>query len=625
MADVYTINVEGQRVPQDPETTEKIEQIIKFWTFTRQLRYNFEVQCQEAALLIWPEWANTFFYGYDQWPGQKKTMQQVDSSGMLANERFAAIVDSNVTPMTSMWSRQRAKDVSLRKKRRVKQYFDKLNAALWDARYATYANFQGQSNQNYRATGAFGSMYMFVDALASRYTQGVTGLRYRSVPWGEVYLIQNHQGLVDGYFRAFRRSARQIWQEWPDTFPEVLKAPLEQGSQQLFWILQYVCPRADGSAVPWRMDAKGMLWASYYISIEGHVLLDEGGYHSWPLPVGRYTQAPDEVYGRGPAFQVLPTLKTLNAEETIFLTQGHRASSPIYLTYDDTINFKSHPGAWNPGGLNKDGKRLIDILPTGDIQITQEMKTEHRNIIKDAFLVNLFQLAWENPNAQQMSARQVVEFINDRGMLMAPTLGRLHSEYLGPMIHRELSVLAYSDIGKPPDRRVLPEIPPELKEAGAEYETEWTSPLMRAMRASKTAGYMRLAEQLGQLSQQTGDPSVTDIITLGIRRAAPAMACNEDVDTDWLATDEELDAKVKERAQQAEREARAKELPAEAAIMKAKAISDKAGAGQNTGGTLSGTPEGGMPQIPGNPPGQPGQPSMVPGQPGLPGQPPRGP
>ena len=61
-------------------------------------------------------------------------------------------------------------------------------------------------------------------------------------------------------------------------------------------------------------------------------------------------------------------------------------------------------------------------------------------------------------------------------------------------------------------------------------------------------------------------------------------------------------------------------MPAQAAIMKAQAISDKAQAGQNIGGTLSGMPQGGMPQIPGNPPGIPGTPGVG-GQPGLPGRP----
>src|SRR5215472_1377512 len=232
--DGYYIDVKGVPVAQDPETQRKIEEIVKFWTFARHLRYNFEVQWQESALLLWPEWANTFFYGYDQWPGQKKTQQQVDATGMLAAERFSAICDSLITPFHDQWSRLRAKEPKIRQRRRVKEYFNKLNTLLWDERYASYSNFQSQNQQNLQSLGIFGYMAMYIDELDGRYTQGTEGLRYRSISPGELYLIQNHQGLIDGYFRAFRRTARQIWQEWPDNFPEVLKAPLEQGSQRLF-------------------------------------------------------------------------------------------------------------------------------------------------------------------------------------------------------------------------------------------------------------------------------------------------------------------------------------------------------------------------------------------------------
>jgi hypothetical protein len=605
-----TINIKGQQVPQDTETSLLVENIVKFWTHSRHRRYNFEVQWQESALLLLPEWANTFWYGYDQWPGQKKTQQQVDSTGMLAVERFGAIVDSLLTPFNDPWSRLRVQDPSLRRKRRVKEYFNKLNTLLWDARYAEYSNFQGQNQQNYQGLGVFGNMALYVDELDGRYTQGTQGLRYRSISPGELYIIQNHQGLIDGYFMAFRRTARQIWQRWPDTFPATLKPPLEQGSNQLYWVLQYVCPRSDGSTLPWRVDAKGMPWASYYISVEGHVLLEEGGYHSFPMAIGRYSQAPDEEYGRGPAQKVLPSLKTLNAEKVIFLKQGHRAADPIYLTADDNINFKMHPGAWNGGAMSRDGKRLVDILPTGNIQVTEEMMQEERALIKDEFLVSLFQMAWEDKDASQRSVAQVVQFIHDRGMLVAPTLGRQHSEYLGPLIHRELSILAR--LGR------LPDLPPELQEARGQYKVEYTSPLMRALRSSKTAGFMRVVEMISQVSQATGEPEHFD--HLAFKRALPDIAENEGLDEEWLATAEEFAAAQQQRQQMAEREARAKELPAEAAIMKAQAISDKAGAGMNTGGTLSGTAPGQNPVIPGNPKGVPGQPGIG-GAPGLPGQP----
>jgi hypothetical protein len=97
------------------------------------------------------------------------------------------------------------------------------------------------------------------------------------------------------------------------------------------------------------------------------------------------------------------------------------------------------PGAINKGGMSADGKPLIGILPTGQIQVTKEMMDEERSLINDAFLVTLFQILTETPT---MTATEVIERTNEKGILIAPTVGRQQSEYLGPMIHRELDLLS---------------------------------------------------------------------------------------------------------------------------------------------------------------------------------------
>jgi hypothetical protein len=52
----------------------------------------FAGQWEEVAALILPTSRNTFFYGSFNWPGQKMSEQQVDSTGMVALHRFAAIL-----------------------------------------------------------------------------------------------------------------------------------------------------------------------------------------------------------------------------------------------------------------------------------------------------------------------------------------------------------------------------------------------------------------------------------------------------------------------------------------------------------------------------------------------------
>lgn len=575
--------------PQTPEEAFLVEQILLGFAQARTRRYNFETQWQEGALLAWPEWANTFFYGYSNTPGEKKSLQQIDSSASIATHRFGAIVDSLMTPSAIMWSKLRHPDPYLMKQRGVGRYFEDLSNAIWQARYAPSANFVGQNQQNMQGLGVFGNMNLYVDALDSELFGGQRGLRYCSIPVGAMYYIQNHQGAVTGFYRTFRWTAQQFYSRWPDTFPETLRPALEKKSQELFWGLQYVCPRTDYQ--PWRLDRKGKRWASYYVCIDGHCLLEEEGYRTFPVAVGRYMQAPDEDYGRGPVQMVLPTLKTLNAEKSIFLKQGHRAGDPIYLTTDDAmLDHEFYPGAENKGGMSSDGKKLIDILPTGNIQITKEMMDVEREILDDAFLVTLFKLALKMEGNPQQSARQVVEMIEQRGIFLAPTVGRQQSEYLGGLIPREIDVLR--------SLNMLPPLPDVMKEAKAQiYDIIFTNPLTRAMRAGETAAFMQMVEMTAQVAQSTGDSSAWDIYDFDT--AGREMADNRGVPASWMSDEKQMQEKRKARAQAAEKQRQTQELPGRAAIIKANAISQKAQAGQNIGGTLSGSPEGSMPVMPG--------------------------
>ena len=120
-------------------------------------------------------------------------------------------------------------------------------------------------------------------------------------------------------------------------------------------------------------------------------------------------------------------------------------------------------------------------------------------LINDAFLVTLFQILTETP---QMTATEVIERTNEKGILLAPTIGRQQSEYLGPLIDRELDVLAAQNL--------LPPMPPRLREAQGEYEVRYDSPLARAQRAQEAAGFIRTVETVKELVNITQDTSLLD-------------------------------------------------------------------------------------------------------------------
>lgn len=262
---------------------------------------------------------------------------------------------------------------------------------------------------------------------------------------------------------------------------------------------------------------------------------------------------------------VLPALKTLNAEKRMFLKQGHRAADPVYLTHDDGIvDFNVRPGSMNAGGVNSDGKPLVHILPSGEIQISKEMMAEERSLINDAFLVTLFQILTETPT---MTATEVIERINEKGILLAPTIGRQQSERLGPMIDRELDVLS--------SQGLLDPMPPRLREAQGEYQVVYTSPLARQQRAGEAAGFIRTVETAKEIVAITQDPSYLDVFDFDV--ALPDIADIQVVPASWMATEEKIAGKRKARAQAQQRQESIQAAPAAAAMMKSKAAMMKAG------------------------------------------------
>jgi hypothetical protein len=521
--------------------------------------------CEEVAQLILPTSRNTFYYQDYNTPGAKKTQQQVDATGALALHRFCAIADSMVTPRNMHWH-SLAGDDYVMKDRACRMWFENTTKVLFRERYAAHANFVAQNYNNWQSLGAFGNSTMYVDRYDNRWHGGSAGLRYKSVPFGETYYGENHQGKVDRMIRAFRLTAYQALQKWGEEWlPETLRAPLQADSQTTYNFLHCVRPRTDDYD-PEALDERSMPFTSYYVSIEGNCLMaPERGYRKFPYAVSRYDQTPGEVYGRGPAMLVLPSLKTLNAQKIVFLKQGHRAADPVLLMADDGIvGMDMRPGAMNKGGVTSDGKLLVHALPTGDIQVTIEMMQQEAGIVNDVFLVSLFKVLTDHPN---MTATQVIELVNEKGMLVAPTLGRQHTEMVPTMVDRELDLCA--------DMRLLEPMPPRLREAMGSYEVVDTSPLSLAASAGEVAGFLRTVEQLRELVNITQDMSLLD--TIDFDTATPEVARINRVRESWLASPEAVAAKRQNRAKQQAEQQAIQAAPAQAALQSAAAKQYAAG------------------------------------------------
>jgi len=244
----------------------------------------------------------------------------------------------------------------------------------------------------------------------------------------------------------------------------------------------------------------------------------------------------------------LADIKSLQEMESTMRRMAHRmVDPPLILTEEGALNaFSVRPNALNYGYLRDDGTPLVQPLITGgNLPIGIEMADQKRRAVNDSFLVTLFQILVENPRT--MTATEVLQRAQEKGALLGPTMGRQQSEFLGPIIDRELDLLSASFN--------LPEPPPVLFDylsSGGEILPRYQGPLARLMKTEEAAGILRTIEAMLPVAQVSGDMSV--LRRINADEAIKLIAEANGVPAKALRTDEELAEMDAEDAQQQQTE-----------------------------------------------------------------------
>ena len=197
---------------------------------------------------------------------------------------------------------------------------------------------------------------------------------------------------------------------------------------------------------------------------------------------------------------ILPDIKMINEMSKTVIRAAQKVVDPPLLIADEGVMFPINTNAGAATFARMDGRNQPPIQPlqTGArIDIGMDMMEQRRKVINDAFLVTLFQILVETPT---MTATEVLQRAQEKGALLAPTIGRQQTEMLGPLIEREFDILD--------SQGLLPPVPDALMEAGGEYEIEYVSPLSRAMKAEEGVGILRTLEMVQPIAAV--DPGVMD-------------------------------------------------------------------------------------------------------------------
>jgi hypothetical protein len=196
----------------------------------------------------------------------------------------------------------------------------------------------------------------------------------------------------------------------------------------------------------------------------------------------------------------LPDISMLNEMRRTMIEAANMAVDPPTLSRDDVSEFDLAPGTHNPGTMDDNGRPMVMPWSNGaQPGIAREMMMDTRNQIDDGFMGVYFRVLLENPN---MTATQAMLIAQQQGQMTAPVIGRMQSEWLGPMIRRESGILYRQ--GKHPE---MPQVIRDwIERTGKALTIEYQSPMTRAARAEEAVGILRAFETLAPIAQI--DPTI---------------------------------------------------------------------------------------------------------------------
>ena len=456
-----------------------VEQILKRLGRLESAKQTWEVHWQEILDYVMPRKAEvTVQYA----KGAKRTEKLYDSSAIHANTLLAASLQGTLTSASLPWFHLRVRDENLNQSREVQVWLEDCRNRMYKA--FNSSNFNTEVHEFYLDICSIGTACIETE-------EDEDGFNFRTLHISEYFISENHKGQIDTLYRKFQYTARQAVQKWGDAVGTKVQEAFENNPDKKFTFIHCVMPAEEYHG---KYETK-LPWISLHISKEDKNVVQEGGYNEMPYLVTRWSKASGEEYGRSPAYNALPDIKTLNKAVELGLKAWAKAIDPPLLVEDDGVigRVKTSPGGITV--VRRDGA-IKPLNTAARFDVSDMKETELRGAIKQAFFSDQLELQ----QGPQMTATEVQVRYELMQRLLGPTLGRFQTEFLNPLIERCFAIMQRNEMFTP--------APGSLE--GVNIDIEYVGPLARSQRMEEATAVERLYEMAANLAQIA--PEVMDNI-----------------------------------------------------------------------------------------------------------------
>ncbi len=397
------------------------------------------------------------FYRPKEQQGEFKASRIYDTTAVEATKVFVSKVHDSMTPPQVQWGYldidetfDTEEDID---KNSVQEALDTYMRRLFV--YIHESNFDVVINECYFDL-AIGTSCLVINQFTDEQP-----LLFTSVPMDKLAIEESFTGRVDSWFRNWEDvKINEIQVRWPNAVlsPEMMMLLVENPDavqRTLYEGVMY-------------MPHKKKPYMYMVGSEECPLLCEE--FESNPGIVWRFQKVNNEVFGRGPVMDALPSIISLNELARIELAAANLNTFKPYMGFSDAVfnphTFKLEPFTVIPiAPIGVGGSPPLVPLPdSSNPQFSQLTIMDLRNQIKAL----LFNDVTPTQSVQPQTATEVMTEQQKLAQRIGPLFSRLQQEFLWPVIKRCSYILDKMGI--------LPK--PEIK--GVKVNFRYRSPLALA-------------------------------------------------------------------------------------------------------------------------------------------------
>jgi|TARA_B110000114_G_scaffold148016_1_gene157936 hypothetical protein len=507
------------------------ESIIKRYDRLKSDRVNWDQMWEELATYLMP---GKIDFISTTTRGTKRAAEVYDSTAIHALQILSASLHGSLTSPSTKWFGLRFREDELNENKDAKDWLEKCSKGIFQE--FGKSNFSTEVAEAYQDLAGFGTSCLQFDVKTK--DAQFDGFNFRACHLAEVVISESEEGRIDTVFRKLKLTARQAHQKFGDDCGEKSMKALKTDPDKEFEYIQAVIPR-ELKGEPAMVAPPNMRpYACYYVSVIDKKICKESGYYELPYMVPRWGKTTGDVYGFGPGCVARPDIKTLNESRKLAMKAWEKSIDPPLMAMQNGILGKID---MRPSSVTyvRDMNGLAPISNQTNWSADQLMLGDVRGSVRRIFFSDQLELN----DGPQMTATEVQVRYELMQRLLGPTLGRLQSEFLNPIVERAFYSMLRGN--------ALPQMPQVLQDAGGDLDIEYVGPLARSQKMDEVTSIQRAVDGIMQLAQV--NPEVLDIVdvdkagrTISDRLGAPA---------DILRGDEQVADMRQSRQQQQQQQA----------------------------------------------------------------------